>query len=129
MFDPAAARAFGLESGQITLMVHCGSRGFGYQVCEDYLDVMAAASRRYGIDLPDRQLACAPVDSPEGRRYLSAMACAANYAWANRQMIMHLVEEALLRALSISPDASWDCAWSTTWRTTSPRSRSTWWTA
>ena len=103
IFDPIAARAFGLFEGQITLMVHCGSRGFGYQVCEDYLGVMAAAASRYGIELPDRQLACAPVTSPEAARYLAAMACAANYAWANRQMIMHLAEEALLRALSIGP--------------------------
>jgi len=103
IFDPVAARAFGLFEGQITLMVHCGSRGFGYQVCEDYLGVMAAATSRYGIELPDRQLACAPVTSPEAERYLAAMACAANYAWANRQMIMHLVEEALMRALSIGP--------------------------
>ena len=64
---------------------------------------MAEASRRYGIELPDRQLACAPVTSPEGRAYLAAMACAANYAWANRQMIMHLTEQALLHALRISP--------------------------
>ncbi len=84
-------------------MVHCGSRGLGYQVCEDYLGVMAAASARYHIELPDRQLACAPVTSPEGRAYLAAMACAANYAWANRQMIMHLTEQALLHALRISP--------------------------
>lgn len=103
IFDPVAARAFGLFEGQVTLMVHCGSRGFGYQVCEDYLGVMAAAASRYGIELPDRQLVCAPVTSPEAARYLGAMACAANYAWANRQMIMHLVEEALLRALSIGP--------------------------
>jgi tRNA-splicing ligase RtcB len=103
VFDESAAAAYGLHRGQVTIMVHCGSRGFGYQVCEDYLEVMAAASRRYGIQLPDRQLACAPVASPEGRRYLAAMACAANYAWANRQMIMHLTEQALLRALHLSP--------------------------
>jgi len=103
VFDPVAAAAYGLDKGQITVMIHCGSRGFGYQVCEDYLEVMAGAARRYHIDLPDRQLACAPVTSPEGRRYLSAMACAANYAWANRQMIMHLTEQALLHALRISP--------------------------
>jgi tRNA-splicing ligase RtcB (3'-phosphate/5'-hydroxy nucleic acid ligase) len=105
VFDPAAARAYGLETGQITLMVHCGSRGLGYQVCEEYLQVMEAAARRYGISLADRQLACAPVRSPEGSRYLAAMACAANYAWANRQMIMHLVERALQHALSISRSA------------------------
>ena len=103
IFDRKAAAAYGLREGQITLMIHCGSRGFGYQVCDDYLVTMAEASRRYGIDLPDRQLVCAPVTSPEGRAYLAAMACAANYAWANRQMIMHLTEEALLHALRISP--------------------------
>jgi tRNA-splicing ligase RtcB len=103
IFDAEAAAAYGLSQGQVTVMVHCGSRGFGYQVCEDYLEVMAAASRRYHIELPDRQLVCAPVTSPEGRQYLAAMACAANYAWANRQMIMHLAEQALLRALGISP--------------------------
>ena len=103
VFDAAAAAAYGLREGQVTIMVHCGSRGFGYQVCEDSLETMASASRRYGIELPDRQLACAPVTSPEGRRYLAAMACAANYAWANRQMIMHLIEQALLRALRLSP--------------------------
>ena len=103
IFDPEAAAAYGLRKGQIVIMIHCGSRGLGYQVCDDYLRTMAEASRRYGIDLPDRQLVCAPVDSPEGRRYLAAMACAANYAWANRQMIMRLVEGALLHALHISP--------------------------
>ena len=103
IFDRAAATAYGLREGQVTVMVHCGSRGFGYQVCEDYLEVMASAGRRYHIELPDRQLACAPVTSPEGRRYLAAMACAANYAWANRQMIMHLTEQALLRALRLAP--------------------------
>lgn len=103
IFDRETARVFGLEEGQITVMIHCGSRGFGYQVCDDYLALMGEAARKYRIELPDRQLACAPVKSDEGRRYLSAMACAANYAWANRQMIMHLTEEALLHALHISP--------------------------
>jgi tRNA-splicing ligase RtcB len=103
IFDVVAAAAYGLHKGQVTVMVHCGSRGFGYQVCEDYLESMASASRRYHIELPDRQLACAPVASPEGRAYLAAMACAANYAWANRQMIMHLTEQALLHALRLSP--------------------------
>jgi len=105
VFDSQAAEAFGLWEGQLTLMVHCGSRGLGYQICDDYLVVMAEAVRRYHIELPDRQLACAPISSPEGRSYLAAMACAANYAWANRQMIMHLVEQALLRALRMSPKA------------------------
>jgi tRNA-splicing ligase RtcB len=103
IFDTSAARAFGLFEGQLTIMIHCGSRGFGYQVCDDYLGVMGTAAARYGIDLPDRQLACAPVDSSEGRSYLGAMGCAANYAWANRQMIQALTEEAMLRALRISP--------------------------
>lgn len=103
VFDSEAASVFGLELGRITIMVHCGSRGFGYQVCDDYLEIMEAAARKYEIDLPDRQLACAPLRSPEGEAYLSAMACAANYAWANRQMLMHLVEKALEKALSISP--------------------------
>ena len=103
IFDPTAAAAFGLREGQITIMVHCGSRGFGYQVCDDYLALMGQASAKYHITLPDRQLACAPVSSPEGRRYLAAMACAANYAWANRQMIMHLTEESILQALHLSP--------------------------
>ncbi|MHB9149303.1 MAG: RtcB family protein [Thermoleophilia bacterium] len=103
VYDPRAAAAYGLFEGRVTIMIHCGSRGFGYQVCEDYLEVMGKAAVRYGIDLPDRQLACAPVRSPEGRAYMGAMGCAANYAWANRQMIMHLTEETLLRALHISP--------------------------
>jgi tRNA-splicing ligase RtcB len=103
VFDPGAAAIYGLERGQLAVMVHCGSRGLGYQVCEDYLQSMASASNRYHIQLPDRQLACAPIRSPEGKRYLAAMACAANYAWANRQMIMHLTESAMLRALSLTP--------------------------
>lgn len=105
IFDPAAASAFGLRKDQVVLMIHVGSRGFGYQICDDYLEVMGRAADQYGIRLPDRQLACAPVSSPEGKRYLAAMACAANYAWANRQMLKHLAEKALLHALSISPQA------------------------
>ena len=103
IFDAEAALAFGLSEGQITVMVHCGSRGFGYQVCDDHLSLMGQAADKYHISLPDRQLACAPVTSPEGRRYLAAMACAANYAWANRQIIMHLTQEAMLRALRVAP--------------------------
>ncbi len=92
IYDPAAARVMGLEEpGQITVMIHCGSRGLGHQVCDDALDVMQQAARRYNISLPDRQLACAPVGSPEGRAYFAQMACAANYAWANRQGIMFRV--------------------------------------
>ncbi|NPV49480.1 MAG: RtcB family protein [Armatimonadetes bacterium] len=96
IYDDKLAAAFGITApDQVCLMIHCGSRGLGHQVCEDALDEMAQAARRYGISLPDRQLACAPVNSPEGQRYLSAMAAAANYAWANRQVIMHFVREAM----------------------------------
>ena len=103
IYHPEAAEEFGLREGQIALQIHTGSRGFGYQVCDDYLKVMARAARRYDLALPDRQLACAPVDSDEGRRYIAAMACAANYAWANRQTIMALGERALLEALGVTP--------------------------
>jgi tRNA-splicing ligase RtcB len=98
VYDETAARTFGItEPGQVTIMIHTGSRGFGYQVCDDYLVVMQQAARKYGIELPDRQLACAPIRSPEGERYLAAMKCAANYAWANRQSIAHWVREAFER--------------------------------
>jgi len=96
--NPELADAMGLqEPGQLTVMIHCGSRGFGHQICDDYLDVMRGAVRKYGITLPDPQLACAPVQSPEGQHYFAAMACAANYAWANRQCIMHWVRESFER--------------------------------
>jgi len=101
--DVKAADILGLEEGQIAIQIHSGSRGFGHQVCDDALKTMVNAVVKYGIQLPDRQLACAPFDSPEARRYLAAMACAANYAWANRQAMMAMVEEALLKALKISP--------------------------
>lgn len=91
--DEAAARAFGLERDQVTVMIHSGSRGLGHQVCEDHLRTMLAAARRYGIVLPDRQLCCAPVQSDEGRAYLAAMAAAANFAFANRQVMTHWVRE------------------------------------
>lgn len=103
IFHPDAAEEFGLFKGGVTLMIHTGSRGLGYQICDDYLKVMARAVRAYKIDLPDRQLACAPLKSSEGKGYFAAMACAANYAWANRQAIMHLAEQALMEALGISP--------------------------
>jgi tRNA-splicing ligase RtcB len=96
--DEETARAFGItDPGQITVMIHTGSRGLGYQVCDDSLKVMQRATQKYGIDLPDRQLACAPVESPEGRQYMAAMAAAANYAWANRQCITHWTREAFER--------------------------------
>ena len=100
VYDSDAADAFGITGpGQITVMIHTGSRGFGHQVCEDSLQVMQTAVAKYGIDLPDRQLACAPVKSPEGQDYLGAMACAANFAWANRQAIAHWVRESFERVM------------------------------
>lgn len=89
IFDAGAADAFGLFAGQVVVMIHSGSRGLGHQVCTDYLRKMDEAARRAGIDLPDRQLACAPIDSPEARDYLSAMAAAVNYAFANRHCLAH----------------------------------------
>ncbi|MFQ5693020.1 MAG: RtcB family protein [Nitrospinota bacterium] len=103
IFDARIADAYGLFEGGVTVMIHTGSRGLGHQVCTDYLETMEKAMIRYGIRLPDRQLACAPLDSPEGRSYLGAMQAAANFAWANRQCIRGKVEEAFLEALSISP--------------------------
>jgi len=89
VYDEEVARAMGLEKGLATVLVHTGSRGLGHQVCDDYIKVMLRASGRYGIELPDPQLCCAPVDSAEGRDYLAAMAAAANFAFVNRQMITH----------------------------------------
>ena len=94
IFEPHVARVLGIEQvGQVTVMMHCGSRGLGHQVCTDYLKTVEAAAKEYEIVLPDRQLACVPVDSPEGRSYLAAMRCAANFAWANRQCITHWTRE------------------------------------
>ncbi|MFQ5707517.1 MAG: RtcB family protein [bacterium] len=103
IFDDAAAAALGLELDQVTVIIHCGSRGFGHQVCDDYLAVMNRAVQKYGIDLPDRQLCCAPIDSPEGQEYLQAMRCAVNYAFANRQVIAAWTREAFEKALKLSP--------------------------
>jgi len=91
--DPQSAAAFGLTIGQITLMIHSGSRGLGYQVCEDAIHELRNVPEKYGIELPDRQLVCAPVHSKEGQRYLGAMQAAANFAWANRQIMTHLARE------------------------------------
>ena len=100
IYDQHIAAVFGIEAvGQVTVMIHTGSRGFGHQVCDDALDVMQKAVRKYNIELPDKQLACAPIDSSEGQRYYGHMACAANYAWANRQAITHWVREAFCKAL------------------------------
>jgi tRNA-splicing ligase RtcB (3'-phosphate/5'-hydroxy nucleic acid ligase) len=93
VYDEAAASRLSLEPGTVTVFIHSGSRGLGYQVCDDYIQVMNGAASRYGIDLPDRQLVCAPLDSPEARRYMGAMSAAANYAFANRQMMSFRVRE------------------------------------
>jgi len=102
IFDARAAGRMGIEApGQVVVMIHTGSRGFGYQVCDDSLGPMQRAADKYGIELPDRQLACAPVDSQEGQRYYAAMACAANYGWANRQIIMHWIRQAIERVMGM----------------------------
>ena len=94
IFDAVAAEAMGItETGQVTVMIHCGSRGLGHQVCTDYVRVIDDAGRKYGVEVPDRQLASVPVSSSEGERYLAAMQASANFAWANRQCIAHLTRE------------------------------------
>jgi tRNA-splicing ligase RtcB (3'-phosphate/5'-hydroxy nucleic acid ligase) len=93
VYDDAAASRLGLELGTVTIFIHSGSRGLGYQVCDDFIQVMMGAATRYGIDLPDRQLVCAPLGSPEADRYMGAMSAAANYAFANRQMMAFRVRE------------------------------------
>jgi tRNA-splicing ligase RtcB len=98
VLDEPAARALGLLEGELTVLIHTGSRGFGHQVCDDYLERMQHASRRYGIELPDRQLCSAPFDSDEGRAYFGAMGAAMNFAFANRQVITHRVREVLRKA-------------------------------
>lgn len=109
IYDEGAAASFGLFKDQVTVMIHSGSRGFGHQVCTDFLAHMTPAMARYGISVPDRQLACVPISSREGKEYLGAMAAAANYAWANRQILMHLTRGAICEALAISPrDAGLD---------------------
>ena len=105
IYDPSVANTFGLFTGQITLMIHTGSRGFGYQVCDDFLANMTKHVKSLGIQLPDRQLACAWIQSDEGKRYLGAMACAANYAWANRQILLHQSRDVFQHILSASPRA------------------------
>lgn len=104
VFDKKAAEAFGLFEGQIVVMIHSGSRGFGHQICTDYLKVMDSAVRKYGFQLPDRQLSCAPVNSKEGRDYLAAMACAVNYALCNREILGHWVRFSFEQALKTSAE-------------------------
>jgi tRNA-splicing ligase RtcB len=93
VFDEEAAAAMGLEKDMICVMIHSGSRGLGYQVCDDALAMLRKVPEKYGIALPDRQLACAPVNTPEGQRYIAAMRAAANFAWCNRQLLMHQARE------------------------------------
>ena len=95
IYDQKAASVLGVSRGQVTVMIHCGSRGLGHQVCTDHLKALEQATKKYGIDLPDRQLACAPIASPEGKAYFGGMAAAANYAWANRQVITDLTRKVL----------------------------------
>ena len=103
VFDETTAHALGLWQDQATVIVHTGSRGLGHQVCDDYIRVMLDAARKYKIELPDPQLCCAPVSSPEGERYLKAMACAANFAFTNRQMITHWVRETFEQVFKKGP--------------------------
>jgi len=97
VFESAAAHTLGLEAGQVTVLIHTGSRGLGHQVCTDYVRLMDEVMPGYGITLPDRELACAPIASPEGKRYLGAMTAAANFAWSNRQVITHRVRDVFRR--------------------------------
>jgi len=103
IFDERAAAAFGLRKGRIVVMIHTGSRGLGYQICDDYLALMVKHQAETGIVLPDRQLACTYLAAQRGKNYLAAMACGANYAWANRQILMHLTREVFEKALHIAP--------------------------
>lgn len=103
ILDPDAARALGLFQDQITVTLHSGSRGLGYQVCDDALPVMLQASRKYGIELPDRQLCCAPISSVEAKQYMGAMAAAANFAFANRQLMTHWTRQTFEQVLGLSP--------------------------
>jgi len=100
IYDPQVANAFGLREGQVVVQIHCGSRGFGHQVCDDYVKGLQSAVHKYGIKLPDRELVCAPIDSPEGRAYYGAMACAVNYAFVNRQVLAMGVREAFEQTLA-----------------------------
>lgn len=103
IYDRKAADALGLFIGQMTVMIHTGSRGFGHQVCTDFLEVMERAAKKYKIELADQELACAPFKSPEARDYLAAMRAAANYAWANRQCITHWTRDAFLSHFKATP--------------------------
>lgn len=103
VYEPEIAEAMGLFKNQVTVMIHSGSRGFGHQICDDYVREMIQAAKKYGIELPDKELACAPFRSKEGQQYFAAMKGAANYAWANRQCLMHWTREVFLKLFKISP--------------------------
>jgi tRNA-splicing ligase RtcB len=103
IYEPAIAKSMGIEEvGQVLFLIHTGSRGLGHQVCDDYVRTLREVVQRYNINLPDRELACAPVKSKEGQDYLAAMACAANYAWANRQCITHWARECFVKVFGKS---------------------------
>ncbi len=104
IYDEECAKVMGLEEGMVTVMVHCGSRGLGHQVCSDFLVVLDRAVKKYGIKLPDRQLACAPIKSKEGQDYFGGMAASANYAWCNRQIITHWVRETFQKVFRMSEE-------------------------
>ncbi len=115
VYDDEAARVLGVAKGQATMMIHSGSRGFGYQICDDYSKSMVRLLTKYGISVPDRQLACVPVKSDDGQDYIKAMKCAANYAWNNRQCLMHKVREVFERVFekgweSLGMSLVWDVA-------------------
>lgn len=103
IYDEEAARVLGLEKDQVTVIIHCGSRGLGHQICQDYLTTMNQAVSKYDISLPDRQLCCAPIQSPEGQDYLGAMRCGINFAFANRQVIGSWTRDAFSEALRLGP--------------------------
>jgi tRNA-splicing ligase RtcB len=103
VFDQKVADVFGLFENQIVVSIHSGSRGFGYQVCDDFLKTMLHATNKAGMALPDRQLTCSPVTSDLGKKYFAAMACAANYAWVNRQLLTHWTRDILEKTLNLSP--------------------------
>lgn len=112
IFDKGTAQVFGLHRGQVVVMIHTGSRGLGHQNCTDYLRVAGRAMNKYNISLPDRQLACMPFNSPEGERFFSALGCACNFAWCNRQAITHYVRQAWATVLGrkIDPSLVYDVA-------------------
>ncbi len=101
VYDETAASVFGLFKGQVVIQIHTGSRGLGYQVCDDYLKLLLQAEKKFNFNLPDRQLACAPIKSKEGQDYLGAMKAAANFAWNNRQVIMHLAKQTILDTFGV----------------------------